>query len=367
MRTVISRISFAVASLAALVSAAGAADEKVVNVYNWSDYIATDTIDRFEKETGIKVNYDVYDSNEILEAKLTAGHSGYDVVFPSASPFLARQITAGIYRELDKSKLPNWKGVEPKIAETLAISDPGNTFAAPYMIAATGIGVNVAKVAELAPDAPLDSWALIFDPKWTGLLKSCGVTFLDDPTEVFPAAYAYLGLDPRTEDAKNLNAAAEMIGKVRGDLKYVHSSSYINDLANGDICVAHGYGGDLIQARDRAAEAAKGVEIRVFLPKEGAQVVMDVMAIPRDAPHPENAHAFIDFMLRPDVVGPITDYVGYANAVEGAEAFVSAERKADPVIYPPKAVRDRFFVVPPKSRSYERTRTRVWTRFKTGT
>ena len=366
MRKVLSRVLAGVVAAGMISAAAGAAEEKVLNVYNWSDYVAPDTIARFEQETGIKVNYDVYDSNEILEAKLMASSSGYDVVFPSASPFLARQIAAGIYRELDFSKLPNRANLEPSSLTTLAKSDPGNKYAIPYMFAATGIGVNLAKVKELAPDAPLDSWAILLEPRWTGLLKSCGVTLLDDPTEVLAAAYAYRGVDPATERKEDLEAAVDFLSKVRGDLKYIHSSSYINDLANGDICVAHGYGGDLIQARDRAAEAAKGVEVLVFLPKEGAQAVMDVMAIPADAPHPDNAHAFLDFMMRPDVVGPITDEVGYANAVKGADKFVSAERLNDPVIYPPQAVREQFFVVPPKGRTYERARTRAWTRFKTG-
>lgn len=365
MRKVFSRLMAGVA-VASLVTAAANAEDKVLNVYNWSDYVAPDTIERFEKETGIEVNYDVYDSNEILEAKLMAGSSGYDVVFPSASPFMARQVKAGIYRELDFSKLPNRANLEPSALATLAKSDPGNKHAVPYMIAGTGIGVNVAKVKELAPDVPLDSWAILLEPKWTGLLKSCGLTLLDDPTEVLAAAYTYLGMDPASEEKADLDKAFDFLSPIRGDLKYIHSSSYINDLANGDICVAHGYGGDLIQARDRAQEAGKGVDILVFLPKEGAQAVMDVMAIPADAPHPDNAHAFIDFMMRPDVVGPITDAVGYANAVRGAEKHVSEERLNDPVIYPPQEVREHFFVVPPKSRGYERTRTRAWTRFKTG-
>jgi putrescine transport system substrate-binding protein len=366
VRQVITRLVVSLAVAMFMVSAAQSAEDKVLNVYNWSDYIAPDTLERFEKETGIKVNYDVYDSNEILEAKLMAGNSGYDVVFPSASPFLARQVTAKIYRELDFAKLPNRANLDAATLATLAKSDPGNKHAVPYMIAGTGIGVNMAKVKELAPGAPLDSWAILFEPKWTGLLKACGVTLLDDANEVLSGAYAYLGMDPTTESTKDIDTAIALVSKIRQDLKYIHSSSYINDLANGDICVAHGYGGDLVQARDRAKEANKGVDIKVFFPKEGAQVVIDVMAIPADAPHPDNAHAFINFMMRPDVVGPITDAVGYANAVKGAEKYVSPERLADPVIYPPKEIRDRFFVVPPKGQAYDRARTRAWTRFKTG-
>ncbi len=349
-----------------LASAAFAAEEPVLNVYNWSDYIAPDTLERFEKETGIKVNYDVYDSNEILEAKLTAGNSGYDVVFPSASPYLARQIQAGVYQPLALSKLPNRANIEPNTMKTLAVSDPGNKYAVPYMIAGTGIGVNVKKVNEIAPDAPLDSWALVFDPKWTRKLKVCGMTLLNDPTEVVSGALAYIGRNPISEDTKDLEAAMAMLSKIRSSLKYIHSSAYINDLANGDTCIAQGYGGDLVQARDRAREAGKGVDIKIFFPKEGTQAVMDVMAIPKDAPHPENAHTFINFMMRPDVVGPITEQVGYANAVKGSEKHVSKERLDDPVIYPPQAVRDSFYVVPAQSRTYERARTRAWTKFLTG-
>lgn len=366
MRQVITRIAVGIAVAVSMVSAAQSAEDKVLNVYNWSDYIAPDTLERFEKETGIKVNYDVYDSNEILEAKLMAGNSGYDVVFPSATPFLARQLKAKIYRELDFAKLPNRANLDAATLATLAKNDPGNKHAVPYMIAGTGIGVNLAKVKELAPDAPLDSWSLLLEPKWTGKLKACGVTLLDDANEVLAGAYAYLGMDPATDQVADIEVAMKLLAKIRQDIKYIHSSSYINDLANGDICLAHGYGGDLVQARDRAKEANKGVDILVFFPKEGAQVVMDVMAIPADAPHPDNAHVFIDFMMRPDVVGPITDAVGYANAVNGAEKFVSPERLADPAVYPPKEVREHFFVVPPKSQAFERARTRAWTRFKTG-
>ncbi len=353
-----------------LVAAAGSAtadEAKVLNVYNWSDYIAKDTLARFTAETGIQVNYDVYDSNEVLEAKLMAGSSGYDVVFPSISPFLARQVKSGIYQELDRSLLTNWQNIMPSVFNSLAEGgDPDNKHAVPYMVAGTGVGYNVAKVAAAAPDAPTDSWAVIFDPAWAEKLSSCGISLLDDPNEVFAAAFAYLGINPATEKTGDLESAAAMIEKIRPFVRYFHSSSYINDLANGEICLAHGYGGDLIQARDRATEAARGNEIRVFLPREGAQAVIDVMAIPADAKHPGNAHAFINFMMRPDVVGPITNAVGYANAVVGAEAFVEQARLDDPVVYPNTETRDHLFVVPLKSPSFERQRNRIWTRIKTG-
>jgi putrescine transport system substrate-binding protein len=344
---------------AAAVGPARAAEDKVLNVYNWSDYIAEDTLARFTAETGIKVNYDVYDSNEILEAKLMAGSSGYDVVFPSAMPFLARQIKSGIYRPLDLDKLPNRKLVRPSLLKALTASDPENRYAVPYTISGTGIGFNVAKVEALAPGAPTDSWALIFDPVWASKLAPCGISLLDDPDEVFAAAFAFLGIDPATEQREDIDRVAEMLGKVRPYIKYFHSSSYINDLANGDVCVSHGWGGDLIQARDRAAEANRSVRVQVFLPKEGALAVIDTMVIPKDAKQPENAHAFIDFMMRPDVVGPITNAVGYANAIDGAEKYVTADRLADPVIYPSEATRERLFVVPLKSPAFDRQRTRA--------
>jgi putrescine transport system substrate-binding protein len=234
------------------------------------------------------------------------------------------------------------------------------------MVAGTGVGYNAAKVQAAAPGAPTDSWALIFDPAWARKLSSCGISLLDDPSEVFAAAYAYLGIDTATERRADLEKAAALIQKTRPFVKYFHSSSYINDLANGDVCVSHGYGGDLIQSRDRAAAAKRGVNIRVFLPKEGAQAVIDVMAIPADAKHPDNAHTFIKFMMRPDVVGPITNLVGYANAVEGAEKFVNESRLKDPVVYPSKEVRERLFVLPLKSPANDRLQTRTWTRIKTG-
>ena len=364
MRKLFAGIVFALAAATAV--PAGAAEEKILNVYNWSDYVAADTLEKFTAETGIKVNYDVYDSNEILEAKLMAGSSGYDVVFPSAMPFLARQIKSGIHRKLDLAKLPNHAQVRPSLLKALTAADPGNEHAMPYTISGTGIGFNTAKVAAAALGAPTDSWALIFDPAWAQKLSACGISLLDDSDEVFAAAFAYLGIDPATEQKADLEKVAAMLGQVRPFIKYFHSSSYINDLANGDVCVSHGWGGDLIQSRDRAAEAKNGVIVQVYLPKEGALAVIDTMAIPKDAKHPDNAHAFINYMMRPDVVGAVTNAVGYANAIDGSEKFVDEARLKDPVIYPSAETRERLFVVPLKSPGYDRMRTRIWTRIKTG-
>ncbi|RAU21184.1 spermidine/putrescine ABC transporter substrate-binding protein PotF [Paramagnetospirillum kuznetsovii] len=353
--------------LVLLSTSAWAEEEKVVNVYNWSDYVAPDTLEKFTKATGIKVNYDVYDGNEILSAKLQAGKSGYDVVFPSASPFLASQIKAGIYQKLDRAKLKNYAGLDPQVMKTMAsVADPGNLYAVPYQISATGIGYNMDKVAKAAPGMAMDSWSVLFDPAQVAKLKGCGVSVLDTPTEVFPAALLHLGKTGSSLETADLKAAAAAVTAIRPSLKYFHSSKYINDIANGDTCMAHGYVGDLVQARNRANEAGKGVKIGIFIPKEGAVVNIDAAAIPKDAPHPDNAHAFIDFLLKPDIMGDITNTTGYANAVAASKSVVKKEILADPVIYPPADVLAKEFQVPPADLAKERERTRIWTSVKTG-
>ncbi|MGE4060554.1 MAG: polyamine ABC transporter substrate-binding protein [Sphingomonadales bacterium] len=344
--------------------AKGGEEEKVLNVYNWSDYIAADTLENFQKETGIKVNYDVYDSMNMLEAKLFAGGSGYDVVFPSLTPFLARQVKAGIYQPLDKAKLSNYAGLSPTILKTMTKNDPDNTYGVPYMVAPTGIGINVAKVKERLVSVPEASGDLLFNPEVTAKLKDCGISLLDDPVDVIPAVLAWMGKDPTSQDPADLATAMEALQKIKGNLKYIHSSSYINDLANGDLCVAQGYGGDLVQARDRAKEANNGVDILPLIPKEGTAFVIDTMAIPKDAPHPNNAHVFINYMMRPDVVAAITNTTGYANAVPASLEKVDEAIKSDPFIYPSDDERAKGFSVPPAEQDYERERTRAWTTFK---
>lgn len=356
------------AAAAVLMLAAGFAradEEKVLNVYNWSDYIAPDTLEKFTRETGIKVNYDVYDDNSILEAKLMAGKTGYDVVFPSALPYLAQQISAGIYQPLDRARIPNWSKLSASSLKSMEAADPGNLYGAPYMIAATGIGYNIAKVAKAAPDAPVDSWALLFDPAVAAKLKGCGIALLDTPTEVFPAALAYIGKNPASQEIADLDAAAAATMKIRPMLRYIHSSKYISDLANGEICVAHGYVGDLVQARTRAEKAKDRHKIAIVIPREGAEVNIDVMAIPKDAPHPDNAHKFIDFILRPEIIAAITNETGYANAVTEADALVDPEVKGDRAIYPPAEVQAKLFTVPVPDKAFERARTRAWTKIKT--
>ena len=352
----------AVAALLVMMSAlASAEEEKVLNVYNWSDYVAPDTLAEFTKRTGIKVNYDVYDSNEVLEAKLLVGKSGYDVVFPSAMPYLAREVKGGIYQKLDFSKLPNAKGVDPKVLGQLKPADPNNEYALPYLMAGTGIGYIKSKMPN---DAPIGSLALLFDPKTVGSLKSCGVTVLDTPDEVLPAALSYLGRDPNSTSDADLKAAGEVVAKARPSYRYFHSSSYINDLANGAICVALGYAGDLFQARKRAAEAKNGVDIGIFLPKEGAAFNIDVMAIPKDAPHPDNAHKFINYLLEAKVIAAITSAVGYANAVPASREFIAKEINDDPVVYPPADA--KLYAATLVTQKFERERNRLWTRIKTG-
>lgn len=351
----------------ALAAGFAAAQEPVVHVYNWNDYIGETTLEDFEKSTGIRVVYDVYDSNDVLEAKLLAGKSGYDVVFPSAHPNGRRQIKAGLLQPLDKSKLPLWGNLDDKILKNLESADPGNRYLVPYMWGSSGVGYNVGKIRELLGDsAPTDSWALLFDPAVAEKLAGCGIAVLDEAAESVPAMLAYLGRDPHDLGSGNLEVAAEGFAAVRPYIRYFHSSQYINDLANGDICVAMGYSGDVQQAADRAEEAGSGIEILYVIPKEGAQVATDVMAIPKDAPHPDNAHLFINFLLEPEVIAAATNYVAYPNANRLATELVDEELRNDPGVYPPPAVMERLFVVEVDEGRAMRDLTRTWTRIKTG-
>jgi putrescine transport system substrate-binding protein len=361
-------LRFSTMLVAALLIAAGAAtEEPVLHVYNWSDYIAPDTISNFERKTGIKVTYDVYDSNEVLEAKLFAGQSGYDVVVPSASPFMARQIAAKVYLPLNKAKLSGWKNLDPKILDLVAAADPGNTHGVPYLWSVTGLGYNKAMVlAALGERAPVDSWALLFDPANAKKLADCGISLLDTPQEVVPAMLAYLGLNPKSQDLGDLGTAMAALDRIRPYIRKFHSSQYINDLASGNLCLSLGYSGDVIMARNRAHDAHNGVEIAFRVPKEGAQMSVDMLGIPADAPHPANALRFIDYLLRPKVIADISDAVSYPNPNLPGTALVEPAIRDDPAIYPPAEVRRRFFVDLPAPADYERARTRAWTRLKSG-
>jgi putrescine transport system substrate-binding protein len=355
------------AVLLALAPLGALAEAPELHVYNWSDYIAPDTIANFAKETGIAVTYDVYDGNEVLEAKLLAGESGYDVVVPSASPFMAREITAGAFRALDKSKLPNLKNLDPQILALAAAADSGNTYGVPYLWSVTGIGYNEALVAKaLGNNGPRDTLALLFDPANAKKLADCGISLLDTPQEVFPAALSYLGLNPKSHDLGDLDKATKLLETIRPYVRKFHSSQYINDLANGDICIVLGYSGDVIQARNRAAEAKNGVKIDLRVPREGAQFSIDMLGIPKDAPHPENALKFIDYILRPSVIAAISDAVSYPNPNLAATALVRPEIRDDPGIYPPVEMRKLFYVDLPAPRDYERARMLAWNQVKAG-
>jgi putrescine transport system substrate-binding protein len=344
---------------------APAAEEMILNVYNWSDYIAEDTISNFEQQTGIKVNYDVFDSNEVLETKLLAGKTGYDVVVPSAS-FLERQIKAGVFMTLDKSKLPNLANMDPEIMQRVALHDPGNEHAVPYLWGTTGIGYNPEKVKAALGVDTIDSWSVIFDPENAKKLKDCGLVMLDAPVEVFDSALIYLGKDPNSESEEDLNAARDLIMGVRPYVRYFHSSQYINDLANGEICVALGWSGDILQAQARGAEAENPVEVAYAIPKEGAIVWFDMLAVPADAPHPDNAHKFINYLMEPAVIAAISDYVAYANGNAASFELVDEAVRTDPSVYPTPEVKAKLYPSLAESQEYSRLSNRAWTTVRTG-
>lgn len=345
---------------------AAAADSKTLNVYNWSDYIAEQTIPDFEKATGIEVTYDVFDSDEMVETKLLAGSTGYDLVVPSLS-FLGRQIQAGVFLPLDKSKIPNLAKLDPEMLKRIALQDPGNQFAVPYLWGTTGIGYNVEKIKKIFGGTEVaNSWGMVFKPENAAKLKDCGITVLDTPSELIPIALNYLGEDPHSFDPAAIGKATALLKGVRPYIRNFHSSSYINDLANGDVCVVVGWSGDIIQARERAAEAGNGVDIAYSIPVEGAPQWFDMLAIPKDAKHADNAYAFINYLLQPEVAAANTNFVTYPNAVPDSRPLVDASITGDPTIYPPAEVDARLFtfaVLPPE---VDRLYTRIWTELKTG-
>jgi len=339
--------------------------EKVLNVYNWSDYIDESVLADFTAETGIKVQYDVFDSNEVLETKLLAGNTGYDIVVPSAS-FLERQIKAGVFQKLDPSRLPNLKNMDPEITQRVALHDPGNEHSVIYMWGTTVIGYDAAKVAAIMPDAPTDSWDLVFDPAVISRFEDCGVSLLDDPTDMVATALLWLGNDPNSQSEADLQLAEDALLAIRPYIRTIHSSQYIEDIANGEICIAVGYSGDMLQARDRAEEAGTGVDVSFTIPKEGALMWFDTLAIPADARHPGNAHAFIDYLLRPEVAAANSNYVNYATANAAAMALVNEELRNDPGIFPTPEVKERLQPNHAKSAEFTRLLNRSWTKFMTG-
>lgn len=355
----------AVSATALAFASAAMAQERVVNVYNWSDYIDEEILTEFTAETGIQVVYDVFDSNEILETKLLAGGTGYDVVVPSAE-FLGRQIEAGVFQKLDKSKLTNIDNMWDVIEERTAIYDPDNAYSVNYMWGTTGIGYNVNKVREALGTDEIDSWSVIFDPDSMSKLADCGVHFLDTPTEMVRAALNYLGLDPDSRDPDQLSRAEEVLLAVRPYVRKFHASEYINALANGDICLAVGWSGDVFQARDRAEEAGRGVEIAYVVPKEGGQMWFDQMAIPVDAPHVEEAHEFINYIMRPEVIAKASNYVFYANGNLASQELLDDEVIGDPAVYPDAETMEKLYTTLPYDPRTQRLVTRLWTRVMTG-
>ena len=342
-----------------------AGEEQVVNVYNWSDYIDPAMLEKFTAETGIKVNYDVFDSNEVLETKLLAGNTGYDVVVPSAS-FMERQIKAGVFRKLDRSKLPNWSNLDTEILQRVALHDPGNEHSVNHMWGTDGIGYNEGKIKAIMPNAPLDSWDMIFDPKVVSKFKDCGVSVLDAPTELTAVMLAYLGKDPNSQSPADLKAVEDKIMTIRPYIRMIHSSQYIDALANGEICLALGWSGDVLQARDRADEAGQGNVIKYSVPKEGTIIWFDMYAVPTDAPHPDNAHAFINFMMKPEVAAANSNFVNYATGNAASVALVNEDVRNDPGVYPPPEVKAKLFPDLSETDEYTRLLNRTWTRFTTG-
>lgn len=343
-----------------------AAEPKALNLSIWSAYLAPDTISNFEKETGIDVSETNYASNEELEGMLSVGRSGYDVVVPSAS-FYQRQIKHGFYRKLDKSKLSNFSNMDPQILEQMAIHDPGNQYAVNLAWGTYGIGYNVEKLKAAAPNAPLDTMQLIFDPVYAKQLKKCGIAMLESSKEMFDMALQSLGKDPNHKTPVDLEAAAAALIRIRPYIRYIHTAEIIPDLANGEICVAIGYIGDFLQARDRAVESKTGQKISYFIPKEGSVLWFDSFLIPADAPHPENAHAFLNYMLRPDVAAAVTSYNHYANGNLKATPLVAESVRNEPGVYPPPEVKARLVASVADSEESLRLMTRLWTKFMTGT
>jgi putrescine transport system substrate-binding protein len=358
--------ALAAVTIAVLWTGSAGAQGQIVNVYNWSDYIDPTVLADFTKETGIKVRYDTFDSNDTLETKLLAGKSGYDVVVPTGF-FLERQIKAGVFQKLDKSKLPNLANLWPEIAQRLAVYDPGNQYAVNYMWGTTGLGYNVKKAREiLGPDARIDSWDTVFKPDNLAKFKSCGVYLLDSSDDILPAALKYLGFDPNSRNEAELQKAADLVSKIRPSVRKFHSSEYLNALASGEICLALGFSGDVKQAQKRAAEAKNGVEVAYAIPKEGAQLWFDNLAIPRDARNVAQAHAFINYLQKPEVAARNSNLVSYANGNLASQKLIDKAVLEDPTIYPDEATMSRLYTIKVYDNATQRLMNRLWTRIKTG-
>ncbi len=363
------RLSKAVAACAiglGLLATPVAAQDKQLRIFNWSDYVDPEVLDAFKKETGITVVYDTFDQMETVETKLLAGKTGYDLIVVTAS-FLPRHIPLGLYQPIDKAKIPNLKNLWPEIQTRLGKYDPGNTYAVNYMWGTTGIGYNTAKIKErLGPDAAIDSWKIVFEPEQLKKLSNCGVHVLDATEELFPAALRYLGLNPDSKNEADLNKAGELLRKIRPYIQKFHSSEYINALANGDICLAVGYSGDILQAKKRAEEAKNGVQIGYSIPKEGALMWFDSFVIPKDAGNVDAALKFIDFVNKPEMAAKNSDFIQYANGNIASKPFLSAALRDNPGVYPPDEVMGRLYTITPYDQKSQRLVNRLWTRVKTG-
>jgi putrescine transport system substrate-binding protein len=342
------------------------AQERVVNFYNWSNYMAPGVLEDFTKETGIKVVYDTFDANETLETRLLAGKSGYDVVVPTGY-FLQRQITAKVFLKLDKSKLPNLANAWPVVSQQLATYDPGNNYGANYMWGTTGIGYNV-NMAEtiLGPGAKIDSWDIVFKPENLSKFKECGIHMLDSADDILPAALSYLGIDPNSTKQADLEKAADLVAKIRPLVRKFHSSEYLGALASGEICFVVGWSGDVMQARSRAEEAKNGVEIGYTIPKEGAQMFFDNLAIPSDAKNVTEAYALINYLYRPDVAAKNSDFLSYANGNLASQKLINPKILNDKNIYPDEATQKKLFVITARDPATQRIINRLWTKVKTG-
>ncbi len=354
-------------SAAAILPAAAQQEEKVLNIYNWSDYIAEDTIKNFEKETGIKVRYDLFDSNEVLHAKLAAGKTGYDIVVPSSN-WARLQIDGGLLRELDKSKLPNLANMDPQLQALIGKLDPGNKHLVVWLWGFTTLGINVDKVKTALGGMPMpdNAWDLIFDPKYVSKLKSCGVSVLDSPSEILPPALQYINKPAFSKNASDYQDAGRLLQSIRPYITLFSSSGYINDLANGSLCLSLGWSGDINIARQRAIDAKNGNNIVALVPKTTATLLFDTMAIPTDAPHPNNAHLWINYLTRPEVYASLTNKVFYANPNAAALKFVKKELAENKTIYLTDEDKKRMTVPEPYSSDTRRVMTRVYTKFKTG-
>lgn len=354
-------------SLVLLVSAsiAGAAmaEAPTVRVYNWSDYIDPGILTDFEAETGIGVVYETFDSNRTLEDRLMAGNGGYDVVVPSGA-FLARQIRAGLFRPLDRALLSNLGNMDPATLARARRWDPGNRHAVPYMWGTTGIGFNTASILARDPGAPVRSWRMLFDPGTVSKFADCGVWLLDEPDEVIPAVLNYLGEDPNSLDTGVVARAEPVLRAIRPHIRRFHNSAQIEALARGEICLAMGWSGDMLQARDRAGAAGKGVNVEYAIPEEGALMWFDMMAIPADAPNPGNAHRFIDYLMRPEVIARASNRVFYANANAASAKHLDPALAGDPAVYPPRRVREKLYATGPWPEEMRRFADALWKRVK---